>query len=174
MAVGFAFIVEEFCTQSHLSTDDYAAAARGLRRTRWFKKYTYIFRRIPQNLIEFGKLVGNKIFGQRVGRKRRSLVWTWQTKSPAMPVIKIEASTVHGEEECRGQARSLLNDGETNSGDADGETNAPANIPLRKVQSAPIGHIGRSMSRRAQDGWENASASRSTSGDTRTREDSDN
>ncbi|MCJ1470892.1 hypothetical protein MMC07_009540 [Pseudocyphellaria aurata] len=150
----------EYCTQSHLSTDDYGAAMRGLRRTRCFKKYTYWARSIPQNLIELGKRICNKILGQRVSRERRSLVWTWKTKPLALPVNKMEESTVHEEEgeesivreeeeEGRSQARSLLNGGETDSGDGDGEINAPANIPLRKVQSAPIMRIERSKIGRA-------------------------
>ena len=40
LAAGLIHIVIEYCTQSHLSTEDYESAAQGLRTTRRFKKYT--------------------------------------------------------------------------------------------------------------------------------------
>lgn len=86
MAVGFAFIVTEYCTQSHLSTDDYAAATQGLRLTRWFKKHTSFFRAIPEYFIEFGKRVSHKVFGRHVSSERRSLVWTWKLEIPTIVI----------------------------------------------------------------------------------------
>ena len=40
LAAGLSYIVIEYCTQSHLSTEDYESAAQGLRMTRRFRKYT--------------------------------------------------------------------------------------------------------------------------------------
>ncbi|KAI9684405.1 MAG: hypothetical protein M1829_002215 [Trizodia sp. TS-e1964] len=39
MAAGFAYIICEWCAQSHLSTEDYGKAMRGLRRTRWWGRW---------------------------------------------------------------------------------------------------------------------------------------
>ena len=91
MGVAFVFIVVEYCTQSHLSTEDYDDAMRGLKRTRRFKKYTAWLRDVPDYIIDFIKrlwshmLRRNKRLGDdgqsgRYGlRGRRSLLWTWQT-----------------------------------------------------------------------------------------------
>lgn len=71
MTIGFAFVVAEYCTQSHLSTEDYKKAARGLRRTRWFKKHTSLFRDIPDYLIRVGIRVLSKLPGP-TGRSREA------------------------------------------------------------------------------------------------------
>lgn len=143
MAVGFAFIVTEYCTQSHLSTECYADAAQGLRRTRWFKKHTYFFRGI-EYVIEFGKLLCLKIFGRHVHRGRRSLVWTWKNRYSAIPTIVIEESRLRGVEEGRsedssgageGRSEDVSYDGETDGGETggetDGETDASADVALQ-------------------------------------------
>lgn len=89
MSIGFAFVVLEWCTQSHLSSEDYGKASRGLRRTRWFKKHTAWFRDIPEVLIELVlKVRYNLVCGHAERPGRRSLVWTWQTKQ--RPPGKIE------------------------------------------------------------------------------------
>lgn len=88
MAIAFAFIMAEWCTQSHLSTESYEHARQGLRRTRRFKKYTAWFRRVPNLVILTSKwawfMVVPKGRSYNVknsrGWKRRSLVWTWQTQ----------------------------------------------------------------------------------------------
>lgn len=78
MSIGFTFIVAEWCSQSHLSSDNYDKASRGLRRTRWFKKHTAWFRDTPEVLIEIVLKVRYKLVRGRAGR--RSLVWTAKTK----------------------------------------------------------------------------------------------
>ena len=88
MSVGFAFIVAEWCSQSHLSSEDYGKASRGLRRTRWFKKTTAWFRDIPEVLIELVLKARYKLVRGRAERPgRRSLVWTWKTKERRHGVI---------------------------------------------------------------------------------------
>lgn len=82
MCIAFAFIVAEYCTQSHLSTVDYEKSKRGLRWTRWFKKHTYLFRSIPHLCIGFGKDLWLRIMGKKEIHGRRSLMWTWKTKEP--------------------------------------------------------------------------------------------
>ncbi|MCJ1428298.1 hypothetical protein MMC29_006207 [Sticta canariensis] len=140
MTTAFAFIVTEYCTQSHLSTEDYADAAQGLRRTRCFKKYTY-FLGVPGYLIEVGKRVCHKIFGRYVDRGRRSLVWTWKTRHLTIPMIVIEDSSLRGTGGGRSEDGSFLDGGETDGGETDGGetddgTDASVEIPLRKMQPA--------------------------------------
>jgi len=67
MLVSFAFIIVEWCTQSHMATHSYARAMRGLARTRTFKRLTYpISGTMDFAITKFKLLFGNK---------RRSLVW---------------------------------------------------------------------------------------------------
>ena len=83
MVISFAFIVTEWCTQSHLSTEDFESAGRGLMRTRRFKKYTCYFREIPDWVIEVVKITWLRVMGKKTSgdRARRSLVWMSETKA---------------------------------------------------------------------------------------------
>lgn len=80
MSAGLAYIVHEYCTQSHFSTEHYGRAMQGLRMTRWWKKYTYFVRVVPDMVIKGGKLCWFKIKGGKARRGRRSLVWTADTE----------------------------------------------------------------------------------------------
>ena len=80
MSAGLAYIVHEYCTQSHFSTESYDRAMQGLKLTRRFKKHTAIFRVIPDMGIKFGKLCFFKITGGKSRKGRRSLVWTADTQ----------------------------------------------------------------------------------------------
>lgn len=82
MCIAFAFIVAEYCTQSHLSTIEYEKSRQGLRWTRWFKKQTYLFRSIPHIWIGFGMHLWLRIVGKKAFHERRSLLWTWKTREP--------------------------------------------------------------------------------------------
>lgn len=77
MLAGFAFIITEWCEQSHLNTENYSHAMKGLKATRRWKRHTIWLRHIPDRLIEMIKWVVRR-------RGRRSLIWT---KDPA-PVMK--------------------------------------------------------------------------------------
>ncbi|KAL9034411.1 MAG: hypothetical protein Q9180_005423 [Flavoplaca navasiana] len=88
MSVGLAYIVFEYCTQSHLSTEDYDRAMNGLKHTRWFKKQTRFIRTVPDVLINWGKLFWHKITRGKTRRGRRSLVWTVACKKNP-PVIDV-------------------------------------------------------------------------------------
>ena len=91
LTVSFAFIVVEWCTQSHLSTGEYDNAQAGLRRTRAWKKYTYYFRRGPDIIIDWFKTLWHEV-GRHPGhakRIRRSLVWC----SHAKPEFEIKDLT---------------------------------------------------------------------------------
>lgn len=107
MSIGFAFVVLEWCTQSHLSSEDYGKASRGLRRTRWFKKHTAWFRDIPEVLIELVlKVRYNLVCGHAERPGRRSLVWTWQTKQ--RPPGTIEGSGVRNRHDTEEEADPFL------------------------------------------------------------------
>ena len=80
MSTGLVYIVEQYCTQSHISTEDYHRAMQGLRFTRWYKKHTRFVSFVPGLLIRGGKIVFYKLSGGRSRRGRRSLVWTAETR----------------------------------------------------------------------------------------------
>ena len=79
MSAGLVYIVNEYCTQSHMSTEDYGRAMQGLRMTRWFRKHTRFIRFIPNHLLQFGKWIGWKLSGGTTRPTRRSLIWTANT-----------------------------------------------------------------------------------------------
>lgn len=80
MSAGLAYIVGEYCTQSHLSTEHYGRAMHGLRQTRRYKRYTLVFRAIPDMAIKAGKRLFRLLgYGQR-RPNRRSLVWSIKTQ----------------------------------------------------------------------------------------------
>ncbi len=80
MATGLAYVVTEYCTQSHISTENYAQAMQGLRTTRWFKRHTRVVRAVPDGMIRLGKVAFYRVSGGRSRRGRRSLVWTAETQ----------------------------------------------------------------------------------------------
>ncbi|KAL8887976.1 MAG: hypothetical protein Q9205_006270 [Flavoplaca limonia] len=92
MSVGLAYIVFEYCTQSHLSTEDYNRAMNGLKHTRWFKKHTRFIRIVPDVLINWGKLFWHKMTRGKSRRHRRSLVWTVACKKNP-PVIDVRSES---------------------------------------------------------------------------------
>lgn len=75
LTVSLFFIVVEYCTQSHLSTESYESASHGLWAVRKYKKYTYYFRRVPDYFIDVVKRIFHQLLGNRVRGGRRSLVW---------------------------------------------------------------------------------------------------
>ena len=76
MAGGLGYIVLEYCSQSHISTEDYGRAMQGLRMTRWWKKHTRFVRWVPNHAIRLAKWAFWWVNGGRSRRGRRSLVWT--------------------------------------------------------------------------------------------------
>ncbi|KAI9699765.1 MAG: hypothetical protein M1836_002800 [Candelina mexicana] len=86
LGFGCAFIIVEWCCQSHLATADYLSAMNGLRWVRVFKRYTSWIRTIPDHTIEGFKILKWMVFGGRDGR--RSLVWSWKVKPRDVQVIQ--------------------------------------------------------------------------------------
>ena len=76
LAAGLVYIVIEYCTQSHLSTEDYESAAAGLRMTRAFRKYT-TWRRFLE--APLARLMHKVSFGI-LRSDSKSLVWEWKTR----------------------------------------------------------------------------------------------
>ncbi|KAH0537566.1 hypothetical protein FGG08_005665 [Glutinoglossum americanum] len=68
MCLSFAFIIAEWCTQSHLATADFEKAMNGLERTRAFKWATSWIRNVVDFVITKAKRI---VFSQ----ERKSLVW---------------------------------------------------------------------------------------------------
>lgn len=116
MCIAFACIVAEYCTQSHLSTVDYEKSKQGLRRTRWFKKHTHLFRSIPHFFAGFGMHLCLRIMGRKEFHERGSLMWTWKTREP-------ENSPAPGDQESNlelpGSGRSRDNDDALESEDSE-------------------------------------------------------
>ena len=75
MAGGLWYIVHEYCTQGHLSTEDYERAMQGLKTTRWYKKHTRFLRFLPNQILRFEKWVRHAFTGGKSRKERRSLVW---------------------------------------------------------------------------------------------------
>ena len=84
MGIALAYLVMEYCTQSHLSTEDYGKAIRGLQRTRRFKKITRWFRVI----IEPRLWVCSSFFCCCYC-KRRSLLWRSRNKNLPIPMVEL-------------------------------------------------------------------------------------
>lgn len=85
LACGLAYVVHEYCTQSFLSTEHYARAMEGLKRTRRFKKHTRFIRSVPDIVISVGKMFWWKFSGGKSRKGRRSLVWSENRKKHADP-----------------------------------------------------------------------------------------
>lgn len=130
MCTAFAFIVAEYCTQSHLSTVDYEKSRQGLRWTRWFRKYTYLFRSIPHMCIGSGMNLWLRIMGKRASHERRSLSWTWKTKEQGLPALEDQGSNL----QLSGGSRSRENDDASESDDS-GE---PGDILMGPLELAPV------------------------------------
>lgn len=73
----------KWCLQSHLSTEDYDNARKGLQRTRKFRLYTYYIRYPAIKLVLFINSLRDIIF--RSYSRQKTLVWTKDSKfSPAI------------------------------------------------------------------------------------------
>lgn len=91
MASGLWYIVHEYCTQGHMSTEHYERAMQGLRWTRWYKRHTRFLRWAPNRALRAVKRVGFWVSGGRMRRSRRSLVWTVREK-PRISLAAFQAA----------------------------------------------------------------------------------
>ena len=74
LMASLAYIVIEWCMQSHLSTLDRDDAREGLQRTRAFRRYTYYLRKPPQWCVL--RINGLWYIFNPPDRRQRTLVWT--------------------------------------------------------------------------------------------------
>ena len=86
MAVGLLYVVDEYCTQSHLSTEDYESAAKGLRITRRFKKYTMWLRQ----LASFTTTILHVLTFSSFKSASKGLSWDWMTKDDRIWTRKVQ------------------------------------------------------------------------------------
>lgn len=83
MVLGLAYIIAEYCTQSHLATEHYHSSCNGLRQTRWFKKYTYWLRSLlglGEGIVLLVWNVARKATKRQPTAFRKTLVWKWKLK----------------------------------------------------------------------------------------------
>lgn len=83
MCAGFAYIVAEYCTQAHISTDHYGRAMHGMMMTRRYKKYTRRIRTLIHDGLDAVTLGWRTIRGHHVRPGRKSLRWDWRTRDRA-------------------------------------------------------------------------------------------
>ena len=83
MCIGFAYIVAEYCTQAHISTDHYGRAMQGLQTTRRYKKYTRRVRMLLRDTFDFCVVSCRRMLGLKSRPMRKTLRWDWRTKDRA-------------------------------------------------------------------------------------------
>ena len=95
MIVAITFITIEWCTQSHLNTEDYDDAMAGLHLTRGFKGRTIWIRAIADSIIDVGARIGDYVFKRTNKTHRRSLVWKPCKKRNlnSQPTLIVESGT---------------------------------------------------------------------------------
>ena len=76
LAASLLYIVIEYCTQSHLSTEDFDSAIRGLQMTRWSRKHTVWIPRLGRFVASFIHTLTFGLFESNT----KSLVWDWKTR----------------------------------------------------------------------------------------------
>lgn len=146
MGSGILYIIAEWLTQSHINTTNYAAASRGLRRTRTFKKYT-LWIRTPVDLCLSGvrTLWEAARAGQRKGnRGRRSLVWSWRdaarsatTPFAAAAMYEAAESFVSERNEKQGGAKEqqLSRESESSGGEGEKQGLQVTAVPVTRTHS---------------------------------------
>ncbi|EOD52434.1 putative glutamine-dependent nad(+) synthetase protein [Neofusicoccum parvum UCRNP2] len=101
MSFSMMYVVSEWCQQSHLSTENYAAAARGLHRTRAYRRLTYplrlAWRTLEAATFLLLKAVLVTVFRRPDGpRADNSVRWTPDGASPRVPSFGSSTTTGGG------------------------------------------------------------------------------
>lgn len=133
MAAAIAYITYEYCTQSHLSSEDYEQAKQGLRTTRWFKGRTVWVQRVHDAIIRTLKQFLHKLSGGKISAERRSLVWDCRARNRIPPM----ATTLNqqGREQARDPEPSSL--AHTEMGPVSGRHIQPPTPRDRRTDTAP-------------------------------------
>lgn len=85
MSASIAFIIYEYCTQSHLSSEDYDQAMQGLRMVRSFKRHIIWCYKIPASIIRMVRVLLNSILGAKVTPTRIGTAPTVRGPMPGHP-----------------------------------------------------------------------------------------
>ena len=93
LTVGLTYVVIAYCTQSHLSTEDYESAAKGLKMTRRVKRYTMWLGRPGEFLAKY---MQKATFGMFKSNSK-SLVWDWMTKDERVQIEMTRAQLIGGQ-----------------------------------------------------------------------------
>ena len=80
LIAGLVYIINEYCTQANLSTENYQRAMQGLRWTRAYKRHTRFIRFVPKWMMKAGISSSFIVTRGKTQQKRRSLVWTVHEK----------------------------------------------------------------------------------------------
>lgn len=86
----------QWCLQSHLSTENYEDASRGLRKTRYYRRLTMPFRRASRTMFSvFGSVSCWAFKSTKLKfRDQKSLLWTQKITSNRPPVTAHKFSSV--------------------------------------------------------------------------------
>ena len=76
LAASLLYIVIEYCAQSHLSTEDFDSAIRGLRMTQWFRRRTAWLPRLVRLVAGFVHKATFGLFESDI----KVLVWDWRIR----------------------------------------------------------------------------------------------
>ncbi|KAI9855570.1 MAG: hypothetical protein M1824_006072 [Vezdaea acicularis] len=75
MFISLAFLVAEWCEQSHLNSENFNEAREGLAMTRSWKRRTLWIRRLPEFFIWIAKYIWHLVVKKRDLTPRQSLYW---------------------------------------------------------------------------------------------------
>ncbi|KAF2837874.1 hypothetical protein M501DRAFT_995116 [Patellaria atrata CBS 101060] len=96
LVFGMIYIVTEWCLQSHLNTENFGDARRGLQRTRTFRRVTYPIRFVLRHVIGWFTSRYAK-FCTWIGvpcRQQKSLIWTRNiTYRPTIQGVGLDTET---------------------------------------------------------------------------------
>lgn len=99
LGLGLIYIVTEWCLQAHISTEEVKNARRGLRKTRYFRKFMYWPRRTSRKVIVFINNLVATLCGISKKNRQKTLFWSkdvtfeYATDHFLSPRVQRQAST---------------------------------------------------------------------------------
>ena len=93
LTAGLLYIVVEYYTQSHLNTEDYESAARGLRKVRRFKKRTVWLGYLAKLCLECMHVMTWSMLKS----DSKSLSWDWSMKEDHEQIADLVERNPHGQ-----------------------------------------------------------------------------
>jgi hypothetical protein len=106
MVSGLVYIIIEWCTQSHMNTLEYDDMARGLQRTRRFKKLILpLVMPFHWLLMAFGLFFDSITPRRYQPRGRPSLIWSpWMKKESVADILEAQLQAADGPQKIQGLA----------------------------------------------------------------------